>query len=118
MSHTLSLQLSVTDLEALQAACPRVGAQYLGAGVWSHYSKTCEGYGLKLAGWRYPVVIDQAGGVHYDNFEGRWGKIQRLNDLVAYYGLEAARSQAVMAGHSCYETIQDGELVLTVQVGV
>ena len=120
MSHTLSLQLSLTDLDALAVAAGRCGALVLGAGAYRLFEgkEAIQGVGVQLEGWNFPVIVCSDGSIKYDNMEGAWGAPERLHDLVAYYGLEAARSAALRAGHSCYESISDGALVLTVQMGV
>jgi hypothetical protein len=103
MSHTMNIQLELHDKDALLAACQRLGLQVT-EGRHKLYSSTEEGLGVFLPGWKYPVVIKQDGSVAYDDYNGRWGNINELNKLKAYYGLEKAKAEARKKGYSVYET--------------
>ena len=74
--------------------------------------------GIKFADWKYPVVVKDNGTVAYDNYNGSWGDIARLNELKAYYGLEKAKIEARRAGRSVYESVdeQTNDLVLRISI--
>jgi hypothetical protein len=104
MSHTTNIKINVTDLQALENACKRLGLD-LKEGEFKLYSSTQVGIGVTLPGWKYPVVFNlKTGTVAYDNYNGNWGNIQELNKLVAYYGLEKAKIEARKKGYSYYES--------------
>jgi len=73
-----------------------------------------------LPDWRYPVVCNAATGeVRYDNYGGRWGDQARLNEFLQRYALEKARLEARRRGHTITEqSLSDGSIKLTIQVGV
>jgi len=118
MSHTMNINLEIHDRDALLAACQRLGLT-ITEGRHKLYSSTEEGIAISLPGWRYPVVIKSDGTVAYDNYNGNWGKIEELNKLKAYYGLEKAKAEARKKGYSVYETFnaRTQELELRIQVG-
>jgi hypothetical protein len=68
---------------------------------------------VKLPEWRYPVVVNKKGEIFYDNYEGRWGKINQLNSLKQAYGIEKAKNLARAQGYMAREhQKQDGAVVL------
>jgi len=103
MSHTMNVQLELHDRDALLAACQRLGLTMI-EGRHKLYQTTEEGIAISLPGWKYPVVVKQDGSISYDNYNGSWGKIEELNKLKAYYGLEKAKIEARKQGYSVYET--------------
>ena len=118
MSHTMNITLELKDKDALLAACERIGCGMMPHGVHRLYSSRETGIGVMLADWRFPVVIKDDGTVDYDNYNGSWGDIARLNELKAYYGLEKAKIEARRAGHSVYESVDEvtHDLVLRISI--
>ena len=110
MSHTLNIKTEIRDLSALQLACDKLGYKTL-AGDFKLYASEESGTGVYLPGWSYPVVIKDGGEIAYDNFDGKWGEIDKLNELVAHYGLEKAKIEARKKGYSLSErVIQEGQV--------
>jgi hypothetical protein len=72
-----------------------------------------------LPDWRYPVVCNvETAQLAYDNFEGRWGDPQRLNQFLQAYAVELVKQEARRKGHSCLEQpLADGSIKLTITVG-
>jgi len=117
MSHTMNIKIELHDRAALEAACQRLGLSFT-EGTHKLYATNENGIGIKLPGWQYPIVVKSDGTIAYDNYNGHWGKIEELNKLRAYYGLEKAKIEARKKGYSVYETQdQEGNLVLRIQVG-
>ncbi|MEM4721740.1 MAG: hypothetical protein QXT73_06760 [Candidatus Methanomethylicaceae archaeon] len=106
MSHTMNISIELHDRAALEAACQRLGLKMEG-GKFKLYQTSEEGIGIYLPGWRYPVVVKADGNIAYDNYGGSWGKIEELNKLRAYYGLEKTKIEARKKGYSVYETFND-----------
>ena len=71
-----------------------------------------------LPDWRFPVIVKNNGTVAFDNYNGAWGNVSRLNELKAYYGIEKAKIEARRAGHSVYESVdeQTNDLVLRISI--
>jgi hypothetical protein len=67
----------------------------------------------------YPVVIDtQMREVKMDVYGGAWGDAKELDKLLQAYAVCKAALEARKAGHSVTEqTLADGSIKLTVQVG-
>jgi len=118
MSHTMNINLEIHDRVALLAACKRLGLA-MTEGRHKLYQTTEEGVAISLPGWKYPVVVKSDGTVAYDNYNGSWGKIEELNKLKAYYGLEKAKAEARKRGYSVYESYNDRtqEIELRIQIG-
>jgi len=54
----------------------------------------------------------------FDNYEGRWGKQERLNEFLQAYAIEATKIEARRKGYSVFEhPLADGSVKLTVNVG-
>ena len=118
MSHTMNITLELKDMDALTAACERLGCPMLLRGEHKLFSSMETGVGVMLPKWSYPVIVKDNGTVAYDNYNGSWGDIARLNELKAYYGLEKAKIEARRAGHSVYESVdeQTHDLVLRISI--
>ena len=49
---------------------------------------------MKLKDWKFPVLVNTTtGDMHFDNYNGSWGKIEELNKLVQEYSLQTAEEQ-------------------------
>ena len=117
MSHTVTIKTQVRDRHAVDAACrrqrldaPTLGTHALFAG------QTASGYGVKLRGWRYPVVCQlDSGELAYDNFGGHWGEQKELDGFLQAYAVERAKIEARKKGHTASERVEaDGSIVLTI----
>ena len=61
----------------------------------------------------YPVVVDAAGRLHYDHFEGRWGDLAHLHRFRQAYAEAATARFARAAGYIITRTAQaDGTVRL------
>ena len=116
MSHTLNIETEIRDLNALRAACERLGVR-CEHGEHQLYASTETGHGVFLKDWEYPAVVKEDGKVAYDTYNGRWGDEVRLSELKANYGLEKAKIEARKKGYSYFETRNDQELVLRIRTG-
>jgi hypothetical protein len=106
----------MTCRKALEKATERLGLTMSLEGVHRTFDrKTIEGVAIKLPGWNMPVIVDNEGTVHYDNYNGHWGNFKELATLTNYYGLEYAKAEAQSLGYYCTEgTNEFGELTLTI----
>ena len=60
----------------------------------------------------------EAGQLRYDNFNGRWGSQEFLDQFLQAYAVERAKSLARQKGHSVIEQkLDNGSIKLTVNVG-
>ena len=97
MSHTAEVQVDIRPaqhLDCLKRACRRVGAEYLGNGRHVLFDGSHTGYGVKLKGWRYPMVIETGGDAKYDNYGGSWGDADQIQKLKQAYAAEVAHKEA------------------------
>src|SRR4051812_30887861 len=98
MSHTVEVKIELRNREALLQAAKTVGATILGEGTHALYSSREKGFGLKLNGWQYPVIIKEDGTIAYDTYGGAWGNIAQLEDLQGWYALSAAQLECSNLG--------------------
>jgi hypothetical protein len=119
MSHIVTIKTEVRDGQAVQAACARLGVPTPTTGTFKLYGSEATGLGVQLPDWSYPVVCDlTTGQLKYDNFNGYWGNPVCLDRFLQSYAVERARFEAAKQGHRVTEqTLADGSIKLTVQVG-
>lgn len=115
MSHTMNMDTEIRDLNALDIALKRLGYEDIDLTVQDNvkvYGSSYTGVPVQLKGWNYPIVIDSENGrVTYDNYNGSWGNIERLQELKAHYGIEKAKIECRKAGHSFHESVTDDGLL-------
>jgi hypothetical protein len=120
MSHIVSIQTQVRDPAAITAAASRLRLPVPHHGTAELFSgQSVTGYLVQLPEWLYPVVCDTTNGtLHYDNYEGRWGEPQKLNQFLQAYAVEKARIEARKQGNTVTEqSLSDGSIKLVVHVG-
>ncbi|MFN3152488.1 DUF1257 domain-containing protein [Bremerella sp.] len=118
MSHIVTIRTQVRDLEAIRQATRRLQLPEPTFGEVQLFSERKTGWAIQLRDWRYPVVANlESGRVDYDNFEGRWGKQQELDQFLQRYAVERATIVARKQGHTTTEqTLVDGSIKLLIQV--
>ena len=116
MSHTVTIKTQVRDRHAVDAACRRLRLDAPTQGTHRLFGQEVAGYGVKLRGWRYPLVCKLASGeLAYDNFGGHWGKQQEIDGFIQAYAVERAKIEARKRGHAASERVEaDGSIVLTI----
>lgn len=119
MSHIVSIEVEIRDLEAIRQATRRLQLPEPTYGEVQLFSESKIGWAIQLRDWRYPVVANlESGRLDYDNFEGRWGKQQELDQFLQRYAVERATIVARKQGHTTTEqTLVDGSIKLLIQVG-
>lgn len=106
MSHTSEIKSSLTDANAILAACKELGlAEPKTEKVRLYDGKEYTGLAVRLKGWNYPVVIElKTGKLHYDNYGGGWGQQSELNKLTQMYGVAKATMIARKKGYAVQRT--------------
>ena len=119
LSHIVQIKTEVKSEAAVQAACKRLHLPPAKHGSFELYNSTETGLGIELPKWRYPVVANlQTGDLKFDNYGGRWGDQEYLDQFLQRYTVEAATIAARKEGHSVNEQrLEDGSIKLTVNVG-
>lgn len=119
MSHIVQIKTEVRDVDAVQSACQRLHLPRATRATFELYSSTETGLGIELAHWKYPVVANtETGQLRYDNYNGRWGAQEFLDQFLQGYAVEKAKIEARRKGHSVVEQkLDDGAIKLTVTVG-
>ena len=117
MSHTVTRKTAFHSIDAIEEAARRVGATIVGRNNHRLYSDTISGLGIQLPGWKYPVVVRENGEIAFDNYGGRWGDIEQLNEFSQQYAVAAIEQEAANQGYS-YEVVgqENGEIHITVDV--
>lgn len=111
MSHTVKMQVNLTNKQAIENACKILGHQYLGDGSHRLFGSTEKGTGFKLKGWNYPCIVKENGEMAFDNYNGSWGN---MNDFEAFKeAYSVACVQDVCSQNGWYnELTPQGELVI------
>ena len=119
MSHIVEIRTQVRDENAIQAACARLHLPRATRGMFQLYSTEETGLGIELPNWKYPVVADTGTGqLRFDNYQGRWGSQEFLDQFLQAYATERVKIEARKKGHSVVEQrLDNGSIKLTVQVG-
>lgn len=94
MSHVVTITTEIRDTAILPAVCERLGLDPPREASVKFFSGTARGTVVQLPGWRYPVVIEPDGTLRYDNYEGRWGDLGRLQELRQAYAVEKVYREA------------------------
>jgi hypothetical protein len=100
MSESVSIDVRVLDTLAFTKAAKSLDF------VESHstteqkvnlFSTSHTGMHVKFKNWNYPVVFENGKAV-YDNYNGKWGDIKKLNEFVREYTAFAAINAAAKEG--------------------
>jgi len=97
MSHTVSLELKIKDKELFKQVARQKGYR-VEEMRFRLYSSAEKGLGVFLPGWRYPAVVTEEGELRYDNYNGRWGKQEVLDELVQEYAVQLVHKKALEQG--------------------
>jgi len=119
MSHIVEIKTEIRDEAAVNAACSRLHFPKPTRGTFQLYASEENGLGIELPHWKYPVVANtNTGELRYDNYEGRWGSQEFLDQLLQMYAVEKAKIEARKKGHTITEQrLDSGSIKLTVNVG-
>ncbi len=119
MSHVVQIKTEIRDINAVRQACLRLQLEAPTQGTFQLYSSQESGYGVKLRDWKYPVVCNlESGEVRYDNYGGRWGNDQRMDEFLQRYAVEKSKLEARKQGHTATEkNLADGSIKITIHTG-
>ena len=119
MSHIVTIQVEVRDLEAVRSACRRLKLPEPVFGKTELFETEVEGWLVNLPDWLYPVCcVLETGEVKYDNYKGNWGDEKYLDSFVQSYSIEKATLEARKKGYSVYEQpLEGGAVKLNITLG-
>jgi hypothetical protein len=119
MSHVVQIATQVRDAAAVRAGCVRLGLDQPVEGEVKLFTQVVTGLAVQLRDWRYPVVFNTATGeTKYDNYNGHWGKQDRLDEFLQAYSVEKTKIEARRKGYSVVEqALADGSIKLSLTVG-
>ena len=120
MSHIVTIEAQMTNPAAVARACTLLELPEPVHGEHKVFSRNVTGLAVRLPGWTYPAVVDEAGKLQYDNYNGSWGKQEHVDRFAQYYPLAAAQLAAETAG-ARYSEIQidadTGDVFMDVEIG-
>ncbi len=119
MSHVVQISTQVRDATAVRAGCVRLGLDEPVEGEVKLFSETVSGLAVRLRDWRYPVVFNlHTGETQFDNYQGHWGKQERLDEFLQAYAVEVTKIEARRKGFAVTEQpLPDGSIKLTLNTG-
>ena len=85
MSHTVTVDIKIKNMDALAKAAIDAGCTIKGEGTHRLFSSNHIGLAIQIPGWSYPIVVSSNGDVHYDNYSGHWGNKVDLDKLLDGY---------------------------------
>jgi hypothetical protein len=97
-SHTARIAVEMDNPDDLAGAVRSMGGVWLGFSMHKLFSSSAAGHGFTLPGWKYPLVLDRAGELHYDDYKGKWGNVADLARLRAEYVWTKAKAAADLQG--------------------
>jgi hypothetical protein len=102
MSHVVTIQTQIRDPVAVTAACQRLGLPPPVVGTFKLFTTTETGLAVQLSGWKYPVVCDlEHGSLKFDNYGGRWGDSQQLDQFLQGYAAENSKRSQCTSINGC-----------------
>lgn len=119
MSHCVIVETQITDYEALKIALERLNINYTENGTEIFFDgKKVSGFLFRPVGWKYHVVLN-GNGLTYDNYKNSWGRIEELNKVTQFYGLEKAKMMARAKRYKYHEVEgENGEIKLIINAEV
>lgn len=119
MSHVVQIKTEVRDFTAVKRACFRLKLDEPVHGTFQLYGSKETGCGVKLRDWKYPIVCKlETGELRYDNYNGRWGSAQRLDEFLQGYAVERTKLEARKQGYTASEQqLADGSIKVTINAG-
>lgn len=111
MSHTVQVTVQIKDKGPLSAAILAMGGTVLGEGTHQLYSSSEAGFGFKLPGWKFPLILRADNTMTFDDYHGQWGNPEDLKKLTGRYAIEAARTAADGQGWSSEDDDEGGLLI-------
>lgn len=125
MSHKVTVKTQVKDVCIAIAAASALGLRPTSG---EHTVELFSGrvrcnFSVKLPGWEYPIAVDtRSGECHFDNYNGKWGDVERLRDFVQEYTLQVAEAEAAeleMRGYTLARVQQEnGDIQLQITQGI
>lgn len=96
MSHIVEIRTEIRDEIAVRSACQRLLWPSPKRSTFQLYSSRETGLGIEIPNWKYPVVANtETGQIRYDNFNGRWGAKESLDQLLQMYAVEKAKAREI-----------------------
>lgn len=115
MSHMVEIDTKLTSLPDILAAASEVGATVEQNSSQRFYSgDTFTGTVVRLKGWKYGAVIDSEGALHFDNYNGTWGKQDELEKFQQQYTLAAFRRATPNRYKIKTKAMEDGRIHVSI----
>lgn len=110
-SHTVRVDVQLSNVDALTLAVERLGGRCIGLGKHRLFgSNYADGFGVQLSGWRAPIVVDAGGALLVDTW-GNEANATTLEALRGEYAISAAELAARSLGWICERTAAGSLLV-------
>ena len=108
MSHTNRIKGQIKNKSMFIDVCNALGVNMRSGNKHKLYSGEYNGMGITLPGWKYPVIIDDAGNIIFDNYGGSWGDIKHLHGTMDKYNYNVVEAESLGQGHTVHD-ISDSE---------
>lgn len=115
MSERITVQTAYTNVDLVTQTCAQLGLPAPIHGTTALYDRVpITGLQVKLAGWKFPLVINTDGSSVYDNYKGSWGDEAKLREFRNRYTENMVVAQANTMGWAVEERCEtEDSIVLT-----
>ena len=117
MSRLVEIEQSIYDIESFKRIAIKLGYTVSEGSVTFYSGQKVDGTLIKIPGWKYPVVVDKNGKVHYDCYNGRWGEKDRLLKLTQKYSVEELKMHCASIGKPFVEVFNEKDQCIDLIVG-
>ncbi|HTA46392.1 MAG TPA: hypothetical protein VK789_28310 [Bryobacteraceae bacterium] len=93
VSHTVKVTVELRNREALTGAILNMKGEVLGEGQF-YIGGMQNGFGFRLPNWQYPLCLLADNNLAFDDYNGRWGKVEDIKTLEGHYAVEVGRLKA------------------------
>ena len=120
MSHVVTIQTKVNDVQGISNACQRLNWPTPVEGSVQFLEEEASGLLVSLPQWVHPVVVEiKTGTLRFDNYQGLWGDQKHLDSFLQAYAVEKCRLEARKKGLGVREQLlQDGSIQLQILEGI
>jgi hypothetical protein len=121
VSHRQKFNREFRDLGVLQRVCAARGialkiSHQLPVSELIYQTRVDGVASFQLPGWQYPVVIDQQGVAHYDNYNNAWGPLAELEKVAQDYYKELTIARLAQEGYQVESIVQHADQSLEIEM--
>jgi len=113
MSHTVTMKVELQNRDLLKQACAEMNIKFREGAhqVTLYQGKVSCDFSFQLPNWNYPIAL-QGDQVKYDNYEGKWGRMEEFEKLQNKYCELVVRDQMDGTSFSLSDYEDEGDEIV------